>query len=111
MRRRTLRRATPQSPREAAAGRARHLRAQLGVAADIAIRAQRRALAARRATGDTGPRGRPPRGRVTVADVLEYARQHFGLVSVERGRAAAALRARYELRGGRRDLDTDAYGD
>lgn len=97
------------SAREVSARRARHLRAQLGVAADIAITAERRALAARSAEeADTGATP-APRGRVDVDDVLEYAHQHFGIGSAPRDRAASVLRARYELRGGRRDLDTDAY--
>ncbi|MFF7330084.1 hypothetical protein ACIQU5_32200 [Streptomyces sp. NPDC090306] len=95
------------SAREISARRARHLRAQLGVAADIAITAERRALAARSAEGTDGSPA--PRGRVDVADVLEYAHQHFGISCAPRDRAASVLRARYELRGGRRDLDTDAY--
>ncbi|KUN92665.1 hypothetical protein [Streptomyces resistomycificus] len=94
-----------------AARRARHRRAQLGVAADIAITAQRKALAARlEAAGhEMGGERRLLRGRVSVQDVLEYARQHFGLTSVAPEQAAAVLRTRYELRGGHRDLDTDAY--
>jgi hypothetical protein len=40
---------------------------------------------------------------------MEYARQHFGLVTAPREQVAAVLRARFELRGGRCDLDTDAY--
>ncbi|MEV7126945.1 hypothetical protein [Streptomyces sp. NPDC093260] len=103
--RRLVHRLGGRSPRERAARQARHVRAQLGVAADIAITARRRALA----DGQPGRTGRAARGRVTVDDVLEYARQHFGLVAVPREKAAAVLRARYELRGGRRDLDTDAY--
>lgn len=96
--------------REVAARRARHLRAQLGVAADIAITAQRKMLAARlEAAGHDGAGERLLRGRVSVDDVLEYARQHFGLPPVAREQAAAVLRTRYELRGGHRDLDTDAY--
>jgi hypothetical protein len=99
------------SAREISARRARHLRAQLGVAADIAITAERRALSARSAeAARTGAPGAPvPRGRVDVDDVLEYAGQHFGIGTASRERAASVLRARYELRGGRRDLDTDAY--
>ncbi|WP_217237973.1 hypothetical protein [Streptomyces sp. AC555_RSS877] len=96
--------------REVAARRARHLRAQLGVAADIAIAAQRKTLAARlEAVGADGAGERLLRGRVNVDDVLEYARQHFALTSATREQAAAVLRTRYELRGGHRDLDTDAY--
>ncbi|MEU6809996.1 hypothetical protein ABZ920_13540 [Streptomyces sp. NPDC046831] len=95
--------------RETAARRARHVRAQLGVAADIAITAQRRMLAARLTDPHDGPGEQVLRGRVTVDDVLEYARQHFGLTTASRETAAAVLRARYELRGGRCDLDTDAY--
>ncbi|CQR59912.1 hypothetical protein [Streptomyces leeuwenhoekii] len=94
--------------RESAAHRARHVRAQLGVAADIAIQARRRALAARRGAGAQGADERAPRGRVTVDDVLACAHQHFGLTSIPREEAAAVLRARYELRGCHRDLDTDA---
>ncbi|CAL9340109.1 hypothetical protein SUDANB6_00253 [Streptomyces sp. enrichment culture] len=93
---------------EASARRARHLRAQLGVAADIAIRARRSALAERGETAGEHTGGRSPRGRVTVDDVLACAHQHFGLTSVPREEAAAVLRARYELRGCHRDLDTDA---
>ncbi|MFI2645444.1 hypothetical protein [Streptomyces sp. NPDC018610] len=107
--RRLVHRLGGRSPRERAAQRARHVRAQLGVAADIAITARRRALAGAQNTPRSGPGEREPRGRVTVDDVLEYARQHFGLLAVPREKAAAVLRARYELRGGRRDLDTDAY--
>ncbi|NEY33968.1 hypothetical protein GTU99_17475 [Streptomyces sp. PRKS01-65] len=92
---------------ESAAHRARHVRAQLGVAADIAIQARRRALARRGARAE-GADQRPPRGRVTVDDVLACAHQHFGLTSIPREEAAAVLRARYELRGCHRDLDTDA---
>ncbi|MFD3618786.1 hypothetical protein ACFWWT_26795 [Streptomyces sp. NPDC058676] len=96
--------------REVAARRARHLRAQLGVAADIAIAAQRKTLAARlESVGHEGAGERLLRGRVDIDDVLEYARQHFALTSATREQAAAALRTRYELRGGHRDLDTDAY--
>src|SRR4051812_50085661 len=95
--------------RELSARKARHLRAQLGVAADIAITARRRDLAARleceRSTGGE----RVLRGRVDVDDVLEYARQHFGLTGVPREQAASVLRTRYELRYGHRDLDTDVY--
>ncbi|GGL62942.1 hypothetical protein GCM10010129_03230 [Streptomyces fumigatiscleroticus] len=99
------------SAREVSARRARHLRAQLGVAADIAITARRRAVAARARDGERpADGGRPPRGRVTVDDVLGYAHQHFGLTAVPREQAAAVLRTRYELRNCRRDLDTDAYG-
>ncbi|MEV5884557.1 hypothetical protein AB0L74_17780 [Streptomyces sp. NPDC052020] len=94
--------------RESAARRALHVRAQLGVAADIAIQARRRALAARRDTHAESADQRPPRGRVTVDDVLARAHQHFGLTSIPREEAAAVLRARYELRGCHRDLDTDA---
>ncbi|MEU0743281.1 hypothetical protein [Streptomyces sp. NPDC006134] len=94
--------------REAAARRARHFRAQLGVAADIAIRARRRALAERGDAAGEHTGERSPRGRVTVDDVLACAHQHFGLTSVPREEAAAVLRARYELRGCHRDLDTDA---
>ncbi|MFJ1967747.1 hypothetical protein ACIO93_03665 [Streptomyces sp. NPDC087903] len=97
------------SARELSARQARHLRAQLGVAADIAVTARRRALADL-LRSDPGTGGeRVLRGRVDVDDVLEYARQHFGLTAVPRERAASALRTRYELRGGHRDLDTDAY--
>ncbi|MGV9254616.1 hypothetical protein [Streptomyces sp. NPDC003697] len=97
--------------RETAARRALHVRAQLGVAADIAITAQRRTLAARLNDAHDGPGEKVLRGRVTVDDVLEYARQHFGPTAAcaSRELAADVLRARYELRGGRCDLDTDAY--
>lgn len=94
--------------REIAARRARHRRAQLGVAADIAIRTRRRALAERREAAARDGVERSPRGRVTIDDVLACAHQHFGLTSVTREEAAAVLRARYELRGCHRDLDTDA---
>ncbi|GAA5073057.1 hypothetical protein [Streptomyces similanensis] len=107
--RRLVHRLGGRSPRERAARQARHVRAQLGVAADIAITARRRALADQPPAAEPGRGRRPARGRVTVDDVLEYARQHFGLAAVPREKAAAVLRARYELRGGRRDLDTDAY--
>ncbi|MET7455703.1 hypothetical protein ABZT03_28200 [Streptomyces sp. NPDC005574] len=97
------------SARELSARQARHLRAQLGVAADIAVTARRRALAAR-LEHEPAPDGeRVLRGRVDVDDVLEYARQHFGLTGVPREQAASVLRIRYELRSGHRDLDTDAY--
>ncbi|MFF8595095.1 hypothetical protein ACF061_27325 [Streptomyces sp. NPDC015220] len=107
--RRLVQRRGGRSPHERAARQARHERAQLGVAADIAITARRRALAEQLTAAYHGPDERVLRGRVTVDDVLEYARQHFGLVAVAREEAAAALRARFELRGGRCDLDTDAY--
>ncbi|GAA2462213.1 hypothetical protein [Streptomyces glaucus] len=97
------------SAREFPERRARHLRAQLGVAADIAISAQRRALAARLADAPETGGERLLRGRVTVDDVLGYAHQHFGLATAPRDQVAAVLRARYELRGCHRDLDTDAY--
>ncbi|MFI9824587.1 hypothetical protein ACIHFC_29660 [Streptomyces sp. NPDC052013] len=49
------------------------------------------------------------RERVDVQDVLDAAHEHFGLVAVPPERAAAILRARFELRSGGIDLDTDAY--
>jgi hypothetical protein len=44
-----------------------------------------------------------------VADVQEAAHEHFGLVAVPADKAAVILRARYEMRTGHMDLDTDAY--
>ncbi|MFI1168174.1 hypothetical protein ACH4UM_32425 [Streptomyces sp. NPDC020801] len=107
--RRLVQRRGERSPRERAARQARHVRAQLGVAADIALTAQRRMLTERLTAGTHEPGERVLRGRVTVDDVMEYARQHFGLGTASREQAAAALRVRFELRGGRHDLDTDAY--
>jgi hypothetical protein len=105
----TVQRRGDRPARERAARHARHVRAQLGVAADIAITAQRRMLNERLAAGSCRQGERVLRGRVTVEDVMEYARQHFGLVAAPREQVAAVLRARFELRGGRCDLDTDAY--
>ncbi|MGW1379560.1 hypothetical protein ACWD6P_35570 [Streptomyces sp. NPDC002446] len=78
---------------------AAHFDAQLGAAADIAI------SRARRTASPT------ERGSVLVEDVSGAAHEHFGLAAIPPEKAAAALRARYELRAGAFDLDTDAYTD
>ncbi|WP_158973276.1 hypothetical protein [Streptomyces griseus] len=106
---RSLVRRRGRTTRELSARHARHLRAQLGVAADIAITVRRREVIARLRADLRAGGERVLRGRVTVDDVLEYARQHFGLTAVPRDQAASVLRARYELRAGNVDLDTDAY--
>ncbi|MFD4528457.1 hypothetical protein ACFWP7_31965 [Streptomyces sp. NPDC058470] len=46
---------------------------------------------------------------VTVGDVIGVAHQHYGLVSVEREQAAAALRRRFEAARCRVDCMTDAF--
>lgn len=74
-----------------------HFDAQLRSAADMAISHARRTAAP------------TERGSVTVADVSGTAYEHFGLAAIPPERAAAALRARYELRTGAFDLDTDVY--
>lgn len=76
---------------------AAHFEAQLREAADMAITRARRAAP----TGE--------RWRVDVDDVLAAAHDHFGLAAIPPEKAGAALRARYELRAGPVDLDTDAY--
>lgn len=76
---------------------ARHFRSQMKTCADMAISAARRKAAP------------DQRGTVTVADVLACASEHFGLIAVPPEQAASALRARYELRSGSFDLNTDAY--
>ncbi|MGW4311026.1 hypothetical protein [Streptomyces californicus] len=87
-----------------------HFDAQLATAVDIAITRARRELMA------TWP-ALPPadrltaRGSVDVVDVQAVAWEHFGLAAVPADKAAAVLRARYELRTGAMDLDTDAYDD
>lgn len=87
---------------------AAHFDAQLVAAADIAISRARRSLTDR---APALPLSLRPldRERVDVADVLDVVHEHFGIAAVPPERAAAALRARYELRAGTMDLDTDAY--
>lgn len=106
---RNLVRRRGRTARQLSARHAHHLRAQLGVAADIAITVRRREVIARLRADLLAGGERVLRGRVTVDDVLEYGRQHFGLTAVPREQAASVLRARYELRAGNVDLDTDAY--
>ncbi|WP_370271253.1 hypothetical protein [Streptomyces sp. V4I8] len=89
---------------------AAHLDAQLRESADIAISAARRALSRRMPELSLEDQVRD-RERVDVQDVLDTAHEHFGLTAVDRERAAAFLRARYELRTGAMDLITDAYDD
>jgi len=84
--------------------------AQLRAAADLVISRARRALTDRMPSLPLAER-LTDREWVTVADVQGEAAAFFGLVAVDPGRAAAALRARYELRSGGMDLLTDAYGD
>ncbi|MFF9128437.1 hypothetical protein ACF09J_35225 [Streptomyces sp. NPDC014889] len=85
-----------------------HLDAQLRESADIAISAARRRLTRRMPTLPLHLEHQD-REAVDVQDVLDAAREHFGLTDVEPERAAAWLRARYELRTGSMDLITDAY--
>jgi hypothetical protein len=87
---------------------AAHFDAQLRESADIAITAARRALIRRMPTLSLQERVQD-RERVDVQDVLDTGWEHFGLTDVPRERAAAILRARYELRTGSMDLATDAY--
>jgi hypothetical protein len=96
--------------RQAADRGAAHLDAQLRESVDIAITVARRALSRRMPDLSLEDRSRD-RERVDVQDVLDVAHEHFGLTDVDRERAAAFLRARYELRTGAMDLDTDAYDD
>ncbi|MFD7186281.1 hypothetical protein ACFV90_40760 [Streptomyces sp. NPDC059904] len=101
------------SERRQAAALARlsaHFDAQLLTATDIAITAARRELMATWPTTPLADR-LTVRGSVTVADVQETAWEHFGLAAVPPDRAATTLRARYEVRTGAMDLDTDAYDD
>ncbi|MEJ8662285.1 hypothetical protein [Streptomyces sp. MS1.AVA.4] len=87
-----------------------HLDAQLRESADMAITAARRALSRR--VPELSLEARVcDRERVDVQDVLDTAHEHFGLTDLPRERVAAVLRARYELRTGPMDLDTDAYDD
>lgn len=82
---------------------------QLLGAADAAISVARRAL-----YDVTWPQ-LPPRERlsafgvVSVEDVTDLMHLLHGVVAIPPGRAAAALRARYEARSGNIDLRTDAY--
>lgn len=76
---------------------AEHFETQLSASADIAISRARKAAAP------------DERGSVLVDDVAGAAWEHFGLLAVPREHAAAALRARFELRAGALDLDTDAF--
>ncbi|MCX4707160.1 hypothetical protein [Streptomyces sp. NBC_01373] len=85
-----------------------HFDAQLRKAADIAITRARRMLSERMPTLPLQEQGYD-RERVDVDDVIGVAHEHFGLVAIPQERAAAILRARYELRTGALDLDTDAY--
>ncbi|MFJ8677706.1 hypothetical protein [Streptomyces sp. NPDC093589] len=93
---------------EALARLSAHFDAQLLTATDIAITAARRDL---KTTWPLVPLADrlTVRGSVTVADVQEAAYEHFGLAAVPPNKAAAFLRARYEMRTGAMDLDTDAY--
>ncbi|MEV0096858.1 hypothetical protein [Streptomyces sp. NPDC050738] len=75
---------------------AAHQGAQLRTAADIVISRARRNLP------------QDARGHVSTADVLIAAHEHFGLAA-QPADARSALRARYELRSGATDLDTDVY--
>jgi hypothetical protein len=81
---------------------------QLRESADIAITSARRKLARRTPLLPVHD-WQAGRARVDVRDVLDAAQEHFGLTDVDHARAAAVLRARYELRTGALDLDTDAY--
>ncbi|WP_406257504.1 hypothetical protein [Streptomyces chartreusis] len=94
--------------RPAGGQRTTHTDSQLRESADIAITSARRTLA-RRMPLIPAHDWNEGRARVDVQDVLDTAREHFGLTDVDRARAAAVLRARYELRTGPLDLDTDAY--
>lgn len=96
--------------RQAAARGAAHLDAQLRESADIAITAARRSLRHRMPELSLKDLARD-RERVDVQDMLDTAHEHFGLTAVDRERAAAILRARFETRTGALDLITDAYDD
>lgn len=96
--------------RAAAAARAHavYVDRLLSQAVDIAITRARRLLTARMPLLTLDER-LTDRERVDVADVLAVAADHFGLTEVPADRARAILQARYGLRSGGMDLDTDAY--
>ncbi|MGW4623485.1 hypothetical protein [Streptomyces sp. NPDC004592] len=94
--------------RLAAVRHAAHVQAQLRESTDIAITAARRKLSGRMPLLPLQEQAQD-RERVDVAHVLALAYEYFGLTGIPRKQAAEVLRARYELRSGAMDLDTDAY--